>query len=183
MRAKFNMAVVSAVALMTVLGAPAMAQSAGMKVGVLDFGRLMRESPQFKVLADSLRAEATAKERELQTQAGSLKAKADKLQKDRATMSPEQVTRAERELRDGERDLARKEQEFKEDFNARQNEEMGKLQQALVVEARAYADGQNFDLVVTEGNVIYATSALDITPGVLQALQAKAAAPKPPAAR
>lgn len=183
MRAKFNMAVVSAVAVMAVLGAPAMAQSATVKVGVLDFGRLVRESPQFKVLADALRAEVSAKERELQSQATALKAKNDKLQKDRATMTPEQIARVERELRDGERDLNRKQQEFKEDLGARENEEMGKLQQALIVEARAYANAQNFDIVVTENNVIYATSALDITPGVLQALQAKAAAPKPPATR
>lgn len=182
MRANFKVGIMAAVLAATMLGTPAMAQ-AQIKVGVLDFGRLMDESPQGKALIESLRAEATTKQRELQTAGTSVQAKRDKLVKDRATMTPEQVSRAEKDIRDGERDLARRQQEVNDDFNARRNEEMAKLQQTLVIEVRAYAKAQNLDLVVTEGNVIYATTALDITPGVLQSLQAKGAAPKPPATR
>lgn len=182
MRANFKVGILAAVWATAMLGAPAMAQ-AQIKVGVLDFGRLMDESPQGKALIDSLRSEATAKQRELQTAGTSLQGKRDKLVKDRATMTPDQISRAEKEIRDGERDLARRQQEVQDDFNARRNEEMAKLQQTLIIEARAYAKAQNLDLVVTEGNVIYATPAIDITAGVLQSLQAKTAAPKPPATR
>jgi len=142
---------------------------AEIKVGVLDFGRLMDESPQGKALIESLRTEAATKQRELQTQATSLQTKRDKLQKDRATMSADQISRAEKELRDGERDLARR------------NEEMSKLQRTLIEEARNFARAQNYDLVVTDG-VIYAATALDITPGVLQSLQGRAGAAARPAA-
>jgi outer membrane protein len=110
-----------------------------------------------------------------------LQTKRDKLVKDRATMTADQISRAEKELRDGERDLARRQSEVNDDFNARRNEEMTKLQRSLIEEARNYAKSQNYDLVVTDG-VIYATPALDITPGVLQSLQSRggaAAAPKP----
>ena len=86
-------------------GVPAHAET---KIGVLDFGRLLEESPQGKVLLESLGNEAAAKRRDLQGAATSLQTKRDKLAKDRATMSPDQITRAERELRDGERDLARR---------------------------------------------------------------------------
>jgi outer membrane protein len=163
-------------------GAPAMAQQ--MKVGVLDFGRLMDESPQGKALIESLRTEAAAKQRELQAAAQSLQGKRDKLAKDRATMTPDQISRAEKDLRDGERDLARRQSEVNDDFNARRNEEMAKLQRTLIEEVRNYSKAQNFDLVVTDG-VIYATPALDITPGVLSGLQARpaAAAPAKPATR
>jgi len=144
--------------------------AADIKVGVLDFGRLMDESPQGKALIESLRTEAATKQRELQSQATSLQTKRDKLLKDRATMSADQISRAEKELRDGERDLARRQSEVNDDFNARRNEEMSKLQRTLIEEARNFARAQNFDLVVTDG-VIYAATALDITPGVLQSLQ------------
>lgn len=156
---------------------------AEIKVGVLDYGRLMDESPQGKVLLESLRNEAAAKQRELQTTAQSLQGKRDKLAKDRATMTADQVSRAEKDLRDGERDLARRQSEVQDDFNARRNEEMSKLQRTLIEEVRSYAKAQSFDLVLTDG-VIYATGALDITPGVLQVLQSRggAAAPKPAAA-
>ena len=46
------------------------------------------------------------------------------MQKDAATMSESQRSSAEKELRDGYRDFARKQQEVQDDFNARRNEEM-----------------------------------------------------------
>lgn len=146
------------------------------KVGVLDFGRLIEQSPQGKAMIEALRDEAAAKQRELQTQATTLQGKRDKLIRDRATMTAEQISRAEKELRDGERDLARRQAEINDDFNARRNEEMNKLQRTLIEEVQTYSRAQSFDLVVTDG-VIYATTSLDITPAVLQNLESKAAKP------
>ena len=156
-------------------GAPVHAET---KIGVLDFGRLLEESPQGKVLLESLGNEAAAKRRDLQGAATSLQTKRDKLAKDRATMSPDQITRAERELRDGERDLARRQAEAQDQLNDRRNEEMGKLQRDLITEVRAFAKAQNYDVVITEG-VIYATQAMDMTPALLQSLQSRPAAAKP----
>lgn len=160
--------------------APAMAE---LKIGVLDYGRLMDESPQGKALLEALRNEAATKQRELQATAQQLQTKQDKLNKDRATMTADQISRAEKELRDGQRDLARRQSEIQDDFNARRNEEMSKLQRTLLSEVQTYARGQNFDLVVTDG-VIYANPSIDITAGVLQVLQSRApagaaAAPRP----
>ena len=179
MRSSFKAMVPAMVAVAALMAAPAMAE---IKIGVLDFGRLMDESPQGKALIESLRAEAAAKQRELQTQAASLQTKRDKLAKDRATMTPDQISRAEKDMRDGERDLARRQSEVNDDFNARRNEEMGKLQRTLIEEVRTYSKAQNFDLVVTDG-VIYATTALDITPAVIAGMQSKATAAPKPAAR
>ena len=177
MRANFKTMIPVLAVMATLVGAPAMAE---IKVGVLDFGRLMDESPQGKALIETLRSEAAAKQRELQGQATSLQGKRDKLVKDRATMTPDQISRAEKELRDGERDLGRRQQEINDDFNARRNEEMTKLQRTLIEEVRVFSKAQNFDLVVTDG-VISATTALDITPAVIAGMQAKATAPKPAA--
>lgn len=160
---------------------------AELKIGVLNYGRLMEESPQGKVLLEQLRVDAAGKQRELQTQAQTLQGKRDKLVKDRATMSPEQLSRTEKDIRDGERDLARRQAEVQDDFNARRNEEMSKLQRSLIEEVQVFAKAQNFDLVITDG-VIYATPTIDVTVGVLQSLQARgpaagaAARPVAPAA-
>lgn len=180
MRSSFKAMVPAMVAVAALMAAPAMAE---IKIGVLDFGRLMDESPQGKALIESLRSEAAAKQRELQTQAASLQTKRDKLAKDRATMSQDQISRAEKDLRDGERDLARRQAEIQDDFNARRNEEMSKLQRTLIDEVRNFARIQNFDLVLTADGVIYAGTALDITPGVLQQLNGRnpSAAPRPAA--
>jgi outer membrane protein len=79
---------------------------------------------------------------------------------------------AEKELRDGYRDLQKKQSEVQDDFNARRNEEMSRLQRTLVEEVQVYAKAQSYDLVLADG-VIYATGGIDITTAILGALQAK----------
>ena len=144
---------------------------AELKIGVVDYGRLVEESPQAKSALDSIRTEFTPRQRDLQNQQASLKAKEDRLQKDGATMAQDQRTNAEKDLRDGYRELQRKQTEVQDDFNARRNEEMSRLQKTLIEQVRIYAKAQNFDLVIADG-VIYTTPTIDITPAILAQLQA-----------
>ena len=60
---------------------------------------------------------------------------------------------------------------MQDDFNARRNEEMSRLQKTLIEQVRVYAKAQNFDLVIADG-VIYTTPTIDITPAILAQLQA-----------
>jgi outer membrane protein len=151
---------------------------AEVKIAVVDYGRLVEESPQAKVALDAIRTEFGPKQRDVAQLEASLKSKQDKLDKDGATMTPDQRARAEKDLRDGARDLQRKRAEIQDDFNARRNEEMSRLQKTLIDEVRTYAKAQNFDLVIADG-VIYSVPALDITPAILASLQKSA--PKPAA--
>lgn len=173
--------IVPALALSAALAAPAQAD---IKVGVVNYGRLMQDSPQAKTALDAIRGEFAGREKDLQNSQASLKAKEDRMQKDAATMSETQRSTAEKELRDGYRDFQRKQQEFQDDLNARRNEDMSRLQKALVEEVQAYAKTQSFDLVLADG-VIYFNNSMDITPAILTALQARkgTAAPAKPAAK
>jgi outer membrane protein len=105
-------------------------------------------------------------------------------------MSPDQRSKLEKEIRDEERELARRQSEFTDDFNARRNEELAKLNRILIDEVRNYARAQNYDLVLSGDSLAYATATVDITSAVLGALTARsttqgaAAAPgtaRPPA--
>lgn len=165
--------VVTAVITLCAAAAPAWAE---LKIGVVQYARLMQESPQAKAAQDALRGEFASKQKELQTQQAALKAKEDQLQKDGATMAADQRSKMERDLRDGNRELQQKVQEYQDDFNARQNEELSKLQKALVEEVQTFAQGEKFDLVLADG-VIFANPTLDITPQVLAALQAHSSRP------
>jgi len=151
--------------------APARAE---IKIAVVDYGKLMEESPQAKAVSDALKNEFTPRQRDLQAQQASVKSKEDRLQKDAATMTQDQRARADKELRDGARDFARKQSELQDDFNARKNEELSRLQRILIEEVRTYAKAQGYDLVVADG-VVYSTPALDITPAILAALLARPA--------
>jgi outer membrane protein len=100
-------------------------------------------------------------------------------------MTEVQRAAAEKELRDGYRDLQRKQGEVQDDFNARRNEEMSKLNRTVLEEVQTFAKAQGFDLILADG-VIYATGTLDVTAPILTAMQARkptaAAAPAKPAA-
>ena len=168
------------------LSVPAMAE---IKVGVIDYARLFEESPQAKVVQETLRAEFGPRLQQLVTQDNALKQKGEKLQKDVATMTPDQRSKAEKELRDAARELQRKKSELEDDSNAKRQEEMNKLQRSLISQVRDYAKAQKFDIVIAEG-VIYYTPAVDITGPVLDILKASgtkpaatgsATPPKPPA--
>ncbi len=162
------------------LGVLALAAAAGpawadLKIGVVNYSKLMQESPQAKTVQEALRGEFAGRQKDLQGQQVALKAKEEALAKDEVTMTPEQLAKAQKELRDGNRDLQQKVTEFQDDLNGRQNEELSKLQKALVEEVQNFAQAQKFDLVLADG-VIFTSPTLDITPQILTALQSRSAA-------
>lgn len=166
----------------TLAGFASLASAAEPKIGVVSIQRLAAEAPQAKAANDAIRNEFAPKEREIQTQAASLKAREDKLQKDGATMTEVQRSGEEKALRDGYRELQLKQSAVQDDFNARRNEEQSKLNRVLLEEVQNFARTQGYDLILADG-VLYATNALDVTGPVLQALQNRkggaAAAPAP----
>jgi outer membrane protein len=169
--------ILGSAATLVLAAAPAWAE---LKIGYVNYSALLQDSPDAKVIADGLRNEFGPRQRELTTLQQTLKGREDKLTKDGATMTDDQRAREDKEIRDGERELQRKQSEAQDDFNARRNEELSTLQKSLIEKVRGFAKAQNFDLVVADG-VIYATSAVDITPQVLASLNAGAAKPAAPA--
>ena len=143
---------------------------AELKIGYVNYAQLLQASPQAKAIAEKLRMEFVPRQRQIQNKQDSLKKRADDLQKNAATMTDEQRDEAEKELRDGDRDLQAQKSELQDDFNARRNEELSRLQRDLIEQVRTYAKAQNFDLVLADG-VIYWTSAIDITPAILNRLE------------
>ena len=152
--------------------APAQAQTAGLRIAYVNYGQLIQESPQAQSAVASLRAEFAPKQRTLQVEANQLKAKEDTLKKNEATMTQDQRDQAELELRERYQDLARKQSEIQDDVNTRRNELMSELQKTLVQVVQNYAKQQRYDLVLADG-VIYANTALDITPAILSALKSQ----------
>jgi outer membrane protein len=156
--------------------------SAELKIGYVNYARLLQESPQAKSIQESLRTEFEPRQRDLVNRQKSLKARADKFQRDAATMTDDQRTSEAKELRDTDRDLQQKQSDLQDDFNAKKNEELSRLQRSLIQEVQSYAKAQGYDLVLAEG-VIYATSSIDLTPAILTRLKSDAgnsgsAAPK-----
>jgi outer membrane protein len=157
---------------------PVGAANAQAKIGVVNVARLLQEAPQAQAASQALENEFATRRRDLENQQKDLKAREDKLAKDGAVMAEAERRNAEKALRDGQRELARKQNEFLEDLNVRRNEALGQLQRTVLQEVQTYARSAGFDVVVADA--LYASQSVDITAQVLAALQARKA-PAPPA--
>jgi outer membrane protein len=158
--------------------------SAEVKMGVVNFQKLLEEAPQTKTAMAALENEFAPRRRELLTMQNDLKARDEKLQKEGAVMAEADRAKAEKTLRDQQREFSRKAGEFQDDASTRRNEEIGKVQRYLVTEIQGYASAQGYDLVLADG-VLFAKGPLDITANVLALLATKPttlpAAPPAPA--
>src|ERR1700710_214602 len=158
--------------------------SAEIKVGYVDFQKLMAEAPQVKNTMQALQNEFGPRQRELVAMQNDLKARDEKLAKEGAIMAEAERAKAEKAMRDEQREFSRKGGEYQDDINTRKNEEIGKVQRYLLEEIRTYSAAQGFDLVLGEG-VFYNKPQLDITAQVLKVLRPNPApfpAPPSPAA-
>ena len=161
--------------------------SADTKIGVVNFQKLLEDAPQTKTAMQALENEFAPRRRDLLTMQNDLKSRDEKLQREGAVMAEADRVKAEKTLRDEQREFSRKAGEFQDDASSRRNEELGKVQRYLVGEVQSYSSAQGFDLVLAGDSLLYAKGQLDITAAVLAVVQTKpaalpAAAPAAPAA-
>lgn len=156
-----------AVAALAVATSPVWAE---LKIGYVNFQQLAQESPQAQTIQQSLRNEFLPRQQELVKAQQEFKTRADKFQRDAATMTDDQREREQKYLRDTDRDLQAKQSEFQDDVNQRKNEELSRLQRSLIEQVQTYAKAQGYDLVLA-GDVIYATPTIDLTPAILERLK------------
>lgn len=145
-----------------------------MKIGVVNIQALLQAAPQTKTSMESLQEEFAPRERTLLAKQKELEALSEKAQRDLAVMSDAERRNVERELREGQRELQRLQQEFVEDRNLRQNEELGKLQRLLLTEVDAFGKANGYDLILSDG-VVFASGRMVVTGQVLDQIKANAA--------
>ena len=158
-----------ATALVFAFALPASAQD--MKIGVVSLPALIERAPQTKVAMDALQEEFAPRQREFLAKQKEFEELSAKAQKDFAVMGETERRNAEKDLRDLQREVARLQNEFREDLNLRQNEEYGILQRAMLKEVQDYAQQQGYDLIVGDG-VLFASNAVNITEQVLRVVEA-----------
>ncbi|HZF28197.1 MAG TPA: OmpH family outer membrane protein [Gammaproteobacteria bacterium] len=146
-----------------------------LKIGVVNVGKLLDASPQAVAVGDKLKTEFASRQSEILKMGQDLQAKNDRFQKDQAVMGEEERVNLQRQIRDGQRDLQRTQDQYVEDLNARRTEESNKLLSDIAARIRTYASAQNYDLVLSDA--VYVSGQLDITAEVLKALQADAGKP------
>jgi len=148
---------------------PVNAQSTNLKVGVVNVALLLEQAPQSQAVNEKLQDEFAPRQRDIVAKRQTLQTQSETFQRDAPVMGEDERLSLERQIRDGQRELQRAENEYLEDLNIRRNEELGKLQRALLQQVQEYARAAQYDLVVAD--VLYFSNAVDITAAVLAALQ------------
>ena len=141
-----------------------------LKIGVVNVPVLMDRAPQTQVAMSALEEEFQPRQRDIIAKQKELEDLTAKVQRDLAVMGETERRNAERDVRELQREVQRLQTEFREDFNLRRNEELGNLQRSLLQEVQTYAQAAGFDLIVGDG-VLYASSAVNVTQLVLQAME------------
>jgi len=151
------------------ISAPAVAQN--LKVGVVNLAALIEQSPQAEAVNKKLQDEFGPRQRELAALQQRVRTQQETFQRDAQVMSEQERINLERQIRDGEREFQRTQNEFLEDLNLRRNEELGALNREVVQKAQEYARAQNYDLLLTDQTLVFHSTAVDVTDEVLALLK------------
>lgn len=143
---------------------------AEIRIGFVNLGRVSAEAPQAEAARAKLEAEFAPRDRELAAEQSDIRALEERLNRDGAVMSEDEQRRLQRDVVSRKRELRRAQDEFREDFNMRRNEELSLLQRKIFEIIGAVAEQREYDLIVSDG-VVYASDQVDITDLVLERLR------------
>lgn len=144
---------------------------AELKIGFVNVAKVLEKAPQAEKAKKRLEKEFSPRDKHLVSQGKEIKKLEEKLSRDAAVMSESERRRLEKDIVAKKRDAKRSQQEFKEDFNMRRNEELTKLQRRIMEAIKALAKDEKFDLLLTDG-VIFASQQVDVTNQVQEKLSA-----------
>lgn len=155
------------VALSVVLPA-AQASAAELKVGYVNTQRIFRDAPTAVKAQKRIEAEFSKRDQDLQRMAKQLQGLQETLEKNSVTMSESERRGKEKELNDLSREFQRRQREFREDLNLRQNEENAAIIEKANKAIKQLAENEKFDLIVQD--VVWVSPRLDVTDKIIKAL-------------
>ena len=150
-----------------------MVQAQEFRIGFVSTDRIFKEAATAKVAQTKLEQEFSKREKDLVDQGSSLKAAADKLEREAPTLSESQRANRQKQLVDQDRDFQRKRREFQEDLNARKNEELQQVLERANKVVKQVAEAEKYDLILQEA--VYVNPKHDITEKVIKLLNSAAA--------
>ena len=160
---------ISTTVLMTAVLLPAVSAQSVTRIGFVDPVRLIEQAPQGAKALESLEDEFRTREEELKNLHDRVQTMEADLEKNNLVMDATDAQTRQREIENLKRRLARSQQEAREDYNLRRNEELAKLQTLVRQVIVDLARDQGFDLVVEQA--VYVSDTVDITEQVLEVLQ------------
>lgn len=140
------------------------------KIGFVNMVQLMEKSPQAETARKGLEQEFANRDKKLTAVRDEVLKLEETLKNDGPIMNDKNRTDLEKKILNRKREYNRQQDELREDFNIRRNEELGKLQKRVHEIIVVVAKAESYDLVVTQP-VLYASDKIDLTERVLQEMQ------------
>jgi len=139
-----------------------------LKVGYVNTQRLFRDAPAAVRAAKKIEQEFSKRDQDLQRLAKQVQALQETLEKNGLTMVESERRAKEKDLGELSREFQRKQREFREDLNLRQNEENAAIIEKANKAIKQLAESEKYDLIVQD--VVWVSPRLDITDKVVKAL-------------
>jgi outer membrane protein len=139
-----------------------------LKVGYVNTQRIFRDAPAAVKAAKKIEQEFSKRDQDLQRIAKQLQSLQENLEKNSLTLSEAERRNKEKELNELSRDFQRKQREFREDLNLRQNEENAAIIEKANRAIKQLAESEKFDLILQD--VVWVSPRLDVTDKVIKSL-------------
>mgnify|MGYP001006384465 FL=1 len=139
-----------------------------LKVGYVNTQRIFRDAPAAQKAAKKLEGEFSRRDQDLQKMAKQLQGLQENLEKNSVTMAESDRRNKEKEFGELSREFQRKQREFREDLNLRQNEENASVIEKANKAIKQIAEAEKYDLVLQD--VVWVSPKLDMTDRVIKAL-------------
>lgn len=139
-----------------------------LKVGYVNTQRIFRDAPAAQKAAKKLEGEFAKRDQDLQRMSKQLQGLQENLEKNAVTMAEADRRAKEKEFGELSREFQRKQREFREDLNLRQNEENAAVIEKANKAIKQIAESDKFDLILQD--VVWVSPKLDITDRVIKVL-------------
>lgn len=156
------------VAVMAMLPASYASALEPLKVGYVNTQRIFRDAPTAVKAAKKIEAEFSKRDQDLQALAKQVQTLQDSLEKNAVTMSDTERRAKEKDLNEQSREFQRRQREFREDLNLRQNEENAAIIEKANKAIKQLAESERYDLIVQD--VVWVSPKLDVTDKIIKAL-------------
>ena len=156
------------VALAALLPASYASASDALKVGYVNTQRIFRDAPTAVKAAKKIELEFSKRDQDLQQLAKQVQAAQETLEKNAVTMPDTERRAKEKDLNELSREFQRRQREFREDLNLRQNEENAAIIEKANKAIKQLAESEKYDLILQD--VVWVSPKLDVTEKIIKAL-------------
>ncbi len=149
----------------------AVASDAATRIGVVDMNKVFQQAPQMPEINRSLEKQFKQRQQNIVESEKNLQTKVEKFRRDSAVMSATQQDELTNQIEQEKRELLKQKQDFQDDLELAKHKVMQTLGETVKKSVDAVAKQKHYDLILSNYDIPYVSSSLDITDAVIAQLK------------